>query len=148
MRDPHGTSSVSRGLCYRLAPMTAQHLLATSGMVQATFGVLLGWVMAGFADGRTALGPFRSRKRVLQCHLDNLFMGALQLGVAAVHGALPEGAAWCLVVGSWMNPQLFLWQAIDPTVDLGKGWRVVIVLGSFTAATTGWVWATASYLAS
>jgi hypothetical protein len=128
--------------------MNGEHLVATSGMVQATFGVLLGWVMAGFASGRTELGPFRSRKRVLQCHLDNLFMGALQLGVAAVHPAVPEGAAWCLVVGSWMNPQLFLWQAFDPAVDLGKGWRLAITLGSFTAATTGWVWATASYLGS
>lgn len=128
--------------------MSPEHLVAASGMVQATYGVLLGWVMAGFADGRTALGPFRSRKRVLQCHLDNLFMGALQLGVAAVHPGVPHGAALCLVVGSWVNPQLFLWQAFDPTVDLGKGWRVVIVLGSFTAATVGWVWTTASYLGS
>jgi hypothetical protein len=85
---------------------------------------------------------------VLQCHLDNLFMGALQLGVAAVHPGVPAGAAWCLVVGSWVNPQLFLWQALDPAVDLGSGWRLAIALGSFTAATTGWVWTTASYLGS
>lgn len=116
-------------------------------MVQATFGVLLGWVMAGFASGRTELGPFRTRKRVLQCHLDNLFMGALQLGVAAVHPDVPGGAALLLVFGSWVNPQLFLWQAIDPKVDLGRSWRLAIVLASFTAATTGWVWTTASYLA-
>jgi hypothetical protein len=126
--------------------MHGEHLVATSGMVQATYGVLLGWVMAGFADGRTTLGPFRSRKRVLQCHLDNLFMGALQLGVAAVHPGVPDGAAVCLVVGSWVNPQLFLWQAFEPTVDFGKGWRLALALSSFTAATTGWVWATASYL--
>ena len=128
--------------------MSGEHLVATSGMVQATFGVLLGWAMAGFADGRTTLGPLRSRKRVLQCHLDNLFMGALQLGVAAVHPALPTGAAWCLVIGSWVNPQLFLWQALDPQVDLGTSWRLLIALGSFTAATTGWIWTTASYLGS
>jgi hypothetical protein len=126
--------------------MSAGHLVAASGMVQATFGVLLGWVMAGFSSGRTELGPFRNRKRVLQCHLDNLFMGALQLGVAAVHPGLPDGAALFLIAGSWVNPQLFLWQAIDPKVDLGAGWRVAIVLSSFVAATTGWVWTTASYL--
>lgn len=135
-------------MCYRVPPMDTAHLVGGSGMVQATFGVLLGWAMAGFADGRATLGPLRSRKRVLQCHLDNLFMGALQLGVAAVHPAIPEGAAWCLVVGSWVNPQLFLWQALDPQVDLGKGWRLAIALGSFTAATTGWIWTTASYLGS
>jgi hypothetical protein len=128
--------------------MTTADLVGASGMIQATFGVLLGWVMAGFATGRAELGPFRSRKRVLQCHLDNLFMGALQLGVAAVHPAIPEGAAWCLVAGSWVNPQLFLWQALDPAVDLGRGWRSAVALGSFTAATAGWVWTTASYLAS
>ncbi|MBM4245696.1 MAG: hypothetical protein FJ148_18135 [Deltaproteobacteria bacterium] len=126
--------------------MSTGDLVAASGMVQATFGVLLGWVMAGFSSGRTELGPFRSRKRVLQCHLDNLFMGALQLGGAAVHPGLPAGAALSLVAGSWLNPQLFLWQALDPAVDLGSGWRLPIVLASFTATTVGWVWTTASYL--
>jgi hypothetical protein len=125
--------------------MSGEHLVAGSGMLQATFGVLLGWVMASFAGGRATVGPFRSQKRVLQCHLDNLFMGALQLGVAAVHPGVPRAAACLLVAGSWVNPQLFMMQAIDPKADFGRGWRLVLALASFTAATSGWVWTAASY---
>lgn len=86
--------------------------LITSALLQLTLGVWLGWVVLGFAGGRLRVGPFVARRATLQCHLDNIMMGGLQLGVAAAVADLPKGAVVLLLFGSWVNPQLFLATAI------------------------------------
>jgi hydroxylaminobenzene mutase len=87
-------------------------LLVGSGLVQLTFGVWLGWAVLGFAGGRASVGPFRARGATLQCHLDNLMMGGLQLAVAGALTDHPEVPTLLIVFGSWVNPQLFLAMAI------------------------------------
>ena len=83
-------------------------ILITSGFIQMILAVGLGWVMTGFYKGTGRSGPFRSAKRVLQGHIDNILMALLQFGIAAVHPEVPVGAGVLLLIGSWVNPQLFL----------------------------------------
>ena len=87
-------------------------VLISSGLAQLTLGVWLGWVVLGFAGGRERVGPFLARRETLQCHLDNLMMGVLQLAIAGAVPDLPAPAVWLLLFGSWVNPQLFLAMAI------------------------------------
>jgi len=86
-------------------------ILISSGFIQITFAVALGWVITFMYSTRRSFGPFKDAKRVLQCHIDNILMALLQFAVAAVHPAIPEVAGWLLVIGSWTNAQLFLLHA-------------------------------------
>lgn len=89
-------------------------ILISSGLIQITFAVALGWVITYmYATGRS-FGPFKVAKRVLQCHIDNILMALLQFAIAAVHPAIPEVAGWLLLIGSWTNAQLFLLHACSP----------------------------------
>ncbi|HUP75162.1 MAG TPA: hypothetical protein VM282_19110 [Acidimicrobiales bacterium] len=87
-------------------------LLIGSGLVQLSVGVWLGWVVLGFAAGKERVGPFVARRPTLQCHLDNLMMGGLQLAIAGAVPDLPTVPTWLILFGSWVNPQLFLAMAI------------------------------------
>lgn len=91
-----------------------QTVLISSGLIQITFAVALGWVMVIMYGPRKRFGPLRDVKRVLQCHIDNILMALLQFAIAAIHPAIPEIAGWLLVIGSWTNAQLFLIHALSP----------------------------------
>lgn len=84
----------------------------TSGLLQLTVGVWLGWAVLAFVGGRTKVGPLVARRPTLQCHLDNIMMGGLQLAVAGAVSELPAVPVLLLLFGSWVNPQLFLAMAI------------------------------------
>jgi len=90
-----------------------QSILISSGLIQITFAVALGWVMVAMYGPRKRFGPLVHAKRVLQCHIDNILMALLQFAIAAVHPAIPEVAGWLLVVGSWTNAQLFMVHAFS-----------------------------------
>ena len=90
-----------------------QTILISSGLIQITFAVALGWVMVAMFGPTGRFGPLRNAKRVLQCHIDNILMALLQFASAAVHPAIPEIAGWLLVIGSWTNAQLFLVHAFS-----------------------------------
>ncbi|MDP1628465.1 MAG: hypothetical protein Q8L94_15215 [Parvibaculum sp.] len=90
-----------------------QSILISSGLIQITFAVALGWVMVVMYGPRKRFGPLVHAKRVLQCHIDNILMALLQFAIAAVHPAIPEVAGWLLVVGSWTNAQLFMVHAFS-----------------------------------
>ncbi|MEQ8267492.1 MAG: hypothetical protein RH982_09865 [Parvibaculum sp.] len=90
-----------------------QSILISSGLIQITFAVSLGWVMVVMYGPRKRFGPLVNAKRVLQCHIDNILMALLQFAIAAVHPAIPEIAGWLLVVGSWTNAQLFMVHALS-----------------------------------
>ena len=121
-------------------------ILITSGLAQVTFAVLLGWPLAMLHSGAKQVGPLRNTKRVLQCHLDNIFMGILQMVIAAVYADPPVIAAWALIVGSWSNPQLFLYQAMSarPPMELPgmKTWAYA----SFITMTVAYVWLLAAWV--
>jgi len=125
-----------------------QDILVTSGLIQVTFGVLLGWVMVGLQTGAEKVGPLVNARRVLQCHLDNIFMGILQMVIATIFPALPVIAGWLLLAGSWANPQLFMYQATvkGPGQDL-PGIRAMAAV-SFSGITVAYLWLTAVWVSS
>jgi hypothetical protein len=61
------------------------HRLVSSGLIELTFAVCLGWVLAAFhlAGGdkgpASSLGPLVSYRRVLQAHIDYILMGIIQV---------------------------------------------------------------------
>ena len=115
-------------------------LLITSGLAQVTFAVLLGWPLAMLHDGAKTVGPFRNTKRLLQCHLDNIFMGILQMVIAAVYPDPPMIAVWLLLVGSWSNPQLFLYLAISRKPMAALPGMKIWAFASFAIMTIAYVW--------
>ena len=121
-------------------------ILITSGLVQVTFGVLLGWPLTGLYSGMNRVGPLVNAKRVLQCHLDNIFMGILQMLIGTFFSTLPEIAGWLLLVGSWSNPQLFLYQAT--TKGNGRTLPGISALAfvSFTIMTVAYLWIVIAWL--
>jgi len=121
-------------------------LLVTSGLIQVTFGVLLGWVLVGLHAGKEKIGPLVNARRVLQCHLDNIFMGILQMIIATIFPELPMIAGWLLLVGSWANPQLFMYQATvkGPGQDL-PGIRAIAAI-SFTVITVAYLWLVVAWI--
>jgi hypothetical protein len=69
-------------------------ILITSGFLQMILAVSLGWVMTGFYKTPDVVGPFKSSKRVLQAHIDNILMALLTLvSFAALTIAYP----WLLI---------------------------------------------------
>ena len=121
-------------------------VVAVSGLLQATLGVWMGWGMMAFHSGAERLGPIRSLQRLKQAHLDNLFMGALQLGIAAINTTLPTVPAVLLIFGSWTNAQLFFLQSMVPEVTLRKPWARWLAMPSALALTIAYPWL--AYLAT
>lgn len=125
-----------------------QDILITSGLAQVTFGVLLGWPLTGLHTGMKRVGPLVNARRVLQSHLDNIFMGILQMLIASVFPSLPLIAGWLLLVGSWSNPQLFLYQATTTGQGRSLPGITVWAFGSFIVMTIAYLWLLAAWIAS
>jgi len=117
-----------------------KEILITSALAELTFAVVLGWPLNLFRAGRAKVGPFHSMKRLLQAHLDYIFMAMLQLAVAAVHPAIPPIAGWLLAVGSWTNPTLFLLGGILPPERERDGSSIAITIVSFALLTVAYPW--------
>ena len=115
-------------------------LLITSGFIQITVAVLLGWVIAAFRLGAVRVGPLRNAKRVLQCHIDDIMMALLQFAVAVVHPAIPPVAGWLLLIGSWTNAQLFLVHAVSENGYVKSRALSVATFASFTTLTIAYPW--------
>lgn len=116
------------------------NILILSGMIQVFFAICLGWGVRGLIINQgEKFGPFRNSKRLLQSHIDNIFMGLLQMAIGSVHSAIPEAAGWLLLLGSWANPQLLLTMAIYPNAkitDLQGG----VAIASFVSLTIVYPW--------
>ncbi len=72
-----------------------------------------GWIITAMYSGMTPFGPLKNSKRVLQCHIDNIMMSLLQFAIATVLPVIPVGAGWLLIIGSWVNAQIFLVHAMS-----------------------------------
>ena len=117
-----------------------KEILITSALAELTFAVVLGWPLNMFRMGRKKVGPFHSGKRLLQAHLDYIFMAFLQMAVAAVLPTIPPIAGWLLIVGSWTNPTLFLLGGIVPPERERSPSSVVFTMGSFALLTIAYPW--------
>lgn len=119
-------------------------ILIISGMIQVFFSILLGWGVRGLILNQgEKYGPFRNAKRLLQSHLDNIFMGILQMVIGSVHPSIPEIAGWVLLAGSWANPQLLLTMAINPTAKITdlEGPVAIVSFLSLTVVYPWLIWA-------
>lgn len=115
-------------------------LLQASGLIQLTFGVLLGWPLALFHTGLSKVGPFLSMKRVLQSHIDNMMMGIIQLAISLVAPSDAIVPVVLILIGAWVNPQIFLLQACLPgPKQLSTPIRAISSV-SFVITSVGFVW--------
>lgn len=115
-------------------------LLLGAGALQLASAALLGWLIAlDRADPERVrrLGIVRPR-RLMQLHLDQVMMGVILLSIAAAFPAVPGWIVVPLLIGTTVNPLLFLPLAFRPALDEHLGYRAITVL-SFLAATIGFV---------
>jgi hypothetical protein len=108
--------------------------IITSAVLQAAYGVLLGWPLSMTRLDRNLAAPM-TQKRLLQCHLDNLFMAALKFGVSVAIPNIPRSLGLALIIGSWVNPQLFL---LSVAVKEDKKIMALFSIPSFIAVTYAW----------
>ena len=112
--------------------------LVKFGLVLLAVGAWTGWVVAAqLALPRLVerLG-IREPRRLLQLHLDYVIMGVLVIAVGAVLPGLPVWIQSTIVVGTVLNPLLFLPMAFSPTVS-GTRWFRLASVASFLCVTAG-----------
>jgi hypothetical protein len=123
-----------------VAGPVVNHALFTSALFEISFAVLLGWPLNSFRSGKKRVGPFHSMRRLLQAHLDYIFMSMLQMGVAANHPAIPPAAGYLLIVGSWVNPTLFLLGGILSAEQQNTKASAAVTAASFASLTVAYPW--------
>lgn len=115
-------------------------ILLGAGALQLASAALIGWVIAlDRADPeRTKRLGVRVPRRLMQLHLDQVMMGLILLAVGTAFPEIPDWIAVPLLIGTTVNPLLFLPLAFWPKLDERLGYRIVTVL-SFLAATVAFV---------
>jgi hypothetical protein len=115
-------------------------LLLGAGVLQLASAALLGWLIAlDRADPqRTKALGIKVPRRLMQIHIDQVMMGVILLGIASAFPDIPDVIGIALLIGTTVNPLLFLPLAFAPKLDQALGYRVFSV-GSFMAATFGFV---------
>lgn len=115
-------------------------ILLGAGALQLASAALIGWLIAlDRADPeRTKRLGVRVPRRLMQLHLDQVMMGLILLAVATAFPEIPDWIAVPLLIGTTVNPLLFLPLAFWPKLDERLGYRVITVL-SFLAATMAFV---------
>jgi|GEM_PF-1250721 len=121
-------------------------VLITSGLIQITWAVMQGWIITAMYGGMKRFGPLKNAKRVLQCHIDNILMSLLQFAIAAIHPAIPEGAGWLLIIGSWVNAQLFLVHATSEQGYVKHRAISLVTFASFGTLTIAYPWLLIAWL--
>lgn len=115
-------------------------VLLAAGVLQLASAALLGWVLAlqrAQPEALTKIG-LRVPRRILQVHLDQVMMGVILLSIGVAFPDIPDWTAIALLIGTTVNPLLFVPLAFFPKLDEGLPYRVASVL-SFIAATIGFV---------
>ncbi len=85
-------------------------VLLTAGVLQLASAALVGWLIAleRAAPERVRSLGIRVPRRLMQLHLDQVLMGLILLAVPTALGPVPEWCAWPLLIGTVLNPLLFL----------------------------------------
>jgi hypothetical protein len=116
--------------------------LVNIGLFELAFGALLGWVVTLNLESPELLKRFgvRHARRLLQVHLDYIFMGLILIAVGLAVPDLPTWITVPLVFGTIMNPLGFVPLAFDEQQRKRAYYRVLITLsfigtsGGLTAA--------------
>lgn len=110
------------------------------GLIELAIGGLLGWAMLV----RKEKGEWLQRigivapQRIRQVHLDYVMMGLILIGVGLAVPDLPTAVAVALVLGTLVNPFLFVPLAFDPEVEKRLWYRVLAIV-SFLGVSGGLV---------
>lgn len=120
------------------ASVAAMSFLVKFGLVLLAVGAWTGWVVAA----QLALprlferAGVREPRRLLQLHLDYVIMGVLVIAVGAVLPDLPAWIQVLIVIGTVLNPLLFLPMAFSPGAS-GTVWFRLLSVASFACVTVG-----------
>jgi hypothetical protein len=110
------------------------------GLVELAVGGLLGWAMVLRQESPDFLRRIGvvAPQRIRQVHLDYVMMGLILIAVGLAVPDLPTAIAVPLVIGTAVNPFLFVPLAFDPELDQRLWYRAVAVV-SFLGVSGGLV---------
>ncbi len=121
-------------------------VLLAAGVLQLASAALLGWPITLW---RTKPELIRKAgvvapRRLMQLHLDQVMMGLILLAVATAFPELPTAIAIPLLIGTTLNPLLFLPLAFRPAWDEALVYRAVtgfsfIATSAALVALAAWV---------
>ncbi|MCV7434140.1 hypothetical protein [Mycolicibacterium bacteremicum] len=122
-------------------------VLVQVGLFELAFGALLGWLVAGnlLAPDLITRWGIVAPRRIMQAHLDFIMMGVILIAVGLAVPGLTTWIAVLVIVGTLLNPALFLPMAFSDTVSRTRGFQAVSLL-SFVATSVGLVGAAVSAL--
>lgn len=78
-------------------------------------------------------------KTMIRAHIDYALMALFNLGFYGLGIELPVIACWCVAVGGFANPTVFVIAAFDPNFWNKPKWKVYTAL-SFVVTTIGFIW--------
>lgn len=84
-------------------------------------------------------------KTMIRAHVDYALMALFSLGFYGSGVSLPVIACWCVAIGGFTNPTIFVIAAFDPDFWAKTRWKVFSAL-SFVATTVGFVWIGMTFL--
>ncbi|MCD2188917.1 hypothetical protein [Actinomycetospora soli] len=115
-------------------------VLTRIGLVELAFGAVLGWAVAAtmITPQLVERAGVRKPRRILQAHLDYVIMGIILIAVGLAVPGLPTWLAAAIVIGTWLNPTLFLPLAWSPRAATRMWFQVLSVI-SFTLTSGGLV---------
>lgn len=78
-------------------------------------------------------------KTMIRAHIDYALMALFNLGFYGVGIDLPVAACWCVAIGGFANPTVFVIASFDPEFWSKTKWKVYSAL-SFVITTIGFGW--------
>ncbi|MDQ3571614.1 MAG: hypothetical protein M3383_01990 [Actinomycetota bacterium] len=110
------------------------------GLAELALGALLGWAMVAQLERPDLIRRvgIEAPHRIRQVHLDYLMMGLILVAVGVAVPGLPELFAILLVIGTVVNPALFVPPAFAPGVSERLPYRAISV-ASFICVGAGLV---------
>jgi hydroxylaminobenzene mutase len=113
-------------------------VLTRIGLVELALGAVLGWAVAAsmIRPAWVERVGVRKPRRILQAHLDYVIMGIILIAVGLAVPGMPVWLVVVIVVGTWVNPTLFVPLAFSPRAAT-RAWFQITSLVSFTATSGG-----------
>ena len=78
-------------------------------------------------------------KTMIRAHVDYALMALFNLGFYGLGIDLPVLACWCVAIGGFANPTVFIIAAFDPDFWNKAHWKIYTVI-SFVITTIGFGW--------
>ncbi|WP_305908876.1 hypothetical protein Q9L42_008470 [Methylomarinum sp. Ch1-1] len=78
-------------------------------------------------------------KTMIRAHIDYALMALFNLGFYGLGLDLPVIACWCVAIGGFTNPSVFVIASFDPDFWEKKRWKVYTAV-SFAITTVGFGW--------